>query len=188
MNTEKENIHDASPAEEQAAVENQEQENQHTENSENQEENIEVKLQNQIDALNDKYIRLAAEFDNYKRRTSKERVELFSSANRELMTALLPVLDDFDRAFKNTPDDRKNSDEIKGFHLIHNKMMETMKQKGLKPMDNTTGSEFDADTMEAITRIPAPSEELKSKVVDEIERGYMLGDKIVRYAKVVVGE
>lgn len=188
MDTEKENIHEASTAEEQAAVDHQEQENQNAESTENNEENNEVKLQNQIDTLNDKYIRLAAEFDNYKRRTSKERIELFASANRELMTALLPVLDDFDRAFKNTPDDRKNSDEVKGFQLIYNKMMETMKQKGLKPMDNTTGSEFDADTMEAITRIPAPSEDLKSKVVDEIERGYMLGDKIVRYAKVVVGE
>lgn len=188
MNTEKDNIHDAAAADEQSTIENQNHETLADEVDDNQEDNIELSLQNQLDALNDKYIRLAAEFDNYKRRTSKERVELFSSANRELMTALLPVIDDFDRAFKNTPEERKSSDDMKGFHLIYNKMLETMKQKGLKPMDNTTGSTFDADTMEAITRIPAPSEDLKSKVVDEIERGYMLGDKIVRYAKVVVGE
>lgn len=145
-------------------------------------------LQMQIDQLNDKHIRLAAEFENYKRRTSKERIELFSSANKELMTALLPVLDDFERAFKNTEETETNTEILKGFRLIYSKMLETMKQKGLKPMDDCTGDPFDMDTMEAITKVPAPDESLKGKVIDQIERGYMLGDKVVRYARVVVGE
>lgn len=145
-------------------------------------------LQMQIDQLNDKHIRLAAEFENYKRRTSKERIELFSSANKELMTALLPVLDDFERAFKNTEETEANAEVVKGFRLIYGKMLETMKQKGLKPMDDCTGEPFDMDTMEAITKVPAPDKSLKGKVIDQIERGYMLGDKVVRYARVVVGE
>lgn len=145
-------------------------------------------LQMQIDQLNDKHIRLAAEFENYKRRTSKERIELFSSANKELMTALLPVLDDFERAFKNTEETEANVEVVKGFRLIYGKMLETMKQKGLKPMDDCTGEPFDMDTMEAITKVPAPDKSLKGKVIDQIERGYMLGDKVVRYARVVVGE
>ncbi len=145
-------------------------------------------LQLQVEQLNDKHIRLVAEFENYKRRTSKERVELFSSANKELMSALLPVLDDFERAFKNTEETDDTAEVIKGFRLIHNKMLETMKQKGLKPMDDCTGEPFDMEAMEAITKIPAPNKSLKGKVVDQIERGYMLGDKVVRYARVVVGE
>jgi molecular chaperone GrpE len=145
-------------------------------------------LQQQMDQLNDKHIRLVAEFENYKRRTSKERIELFSSANKELMSALLPVLDDFERAFKNTEETDATSDVIKGFRLIYNKMQETMKQKGLKPMDDCTGEPFDMEAMEAITKIPAPDESLKGKVVDQVERGYMLGDKVIRYARVVVGE
>ncbi len=145
-------------------------------------------LQMQIDQLNDKHIRLVAEFENYKRRTSKERIELFSSANKELMTALLPILDDFERAFKNTEETEANTEAIKGFRLIYSKMMETMKQKGLKPMDDCTGEPFDMDNMEAITKVPAPDKSLKGKVIDQIERGYKLGDKVVRYARVVVGE
>ncbi|TVQ75939.1 MAG: nucleotide exchange factor GrpE [Flavobacteriales bacterium] len=175
-----------------AEDQNQTQENPNLTADSNSEENTsestEKNPQEEINALNDKYIRLAAEFENYKRRTTKERVELFSSANRELMTALIPVLDDFERAFKNTPEEELNSEKVKGYQLIYNKMLETMKQKGLKPMDDCTGKAFDADEMDAITRIPAPTEELKSKVVDQIERGYKLGDKIVRFAKVVVGE
>jgi molecular chaperone GrpE len=188
MSTEKEPMSNGATAEDQ----NQTQENPNLTADSNSEENTsestEKNPQEEINALNDKYIRLAAEFENYKRRTTKERVELFSSANRELMTALIPVLDDFERAFKNTPEEELNSEKVKGYQLIYNKMLETMKQKGLKPMDDCTGKAFDADEMDAITRIPAPTEELKSKVVDQIERGYKLGDKIVRFAKVVVGE
>ncbi|MCC5918776.1 MAG: nucleotide exchange factor GrpE [Cryomorphaceae bacterium] len=142
----------------------------------------------EISKLNDKYLRLVAEFDNYKRRTSKERIELFTSANKELMTALLPVLDDFERAFKNTKSEDSTEEVIKGFKLIYNKMAETMRQKGLKPMEDCTGKPFDIDSMEAITKVPAPNEDDKGKVIDQIERGYTLGDKVVRYARVVVGQ
>lgn len=145
-------------------------------------------FQQKMEQLNDKHLRLVAEFENYKRRTSKERIELFTSANKELMTALLPVLDDFERAFKNTEDTDATAEVMKGFRLIYNKMTETMKQKGLKPMDDCTGAPFDMEEMEAITKIPAPDKKLKGKVVDQIERGYMLGDKVIRYARVVVGE
>lgn len=142
------------------------------------------KLQGEMAQLKDQHLRLYADFENYKKRTSKERIELFGTANQELMGALLPVMDDFQRALKNLEGNEAHS----GIQLIFNKLESTLKNKGLKPMENTKGKEFDVDTMEAITRIPAPSDDLKGKVVDEIEPGYLLGNKILRYAKVVVGE
>ena len=170
------------------------QENASTEEAKNEEnsteqaaeENTEVQpdLTAEVAKLKDQHLRLFAEFENYKKRTSKERVELFSTANQELMSALLPVLDDFKRALKNIADDK----EKEGIQLIHNKFETTLKTKGLRPMDSTIGQEFDAETMEAVTRIPAPSEDLKGKVVDEIESGYYLGSKILRFPKVVTGE
>ena len=136
----------------------------------------------------DQYLRLYAEFENYRKRTSKERIELFSSANQELMSALLPVVDDFDRAFGQMSEEEQASDHIKGIQLIRAKFRRTLNDKGLKSMEIEAGEGFDVDRMEAITKIPAPSEELKGKVVDVIEQGYKLGEKIIRYAKVVVGE
>lgn len=136
----------------------------------------------------DQYLRLYAEFENYRKRTSKERIELFSSANQELMSALLPVVDDFDRAFGQMSEEEQASDHIKGIQLIRAKFRRTLSDKGLKSMEIEAGEGFDVDRMEAITKIPAPSEELKGKVVDVIEQGYKLGEKIIRYAKVVVGE
>lgn len=136
----------------------------------------------------DSYLRLVAEFDNFKKRTTKERLELFGSANKELMSVLLPVLDDFERAFKNAGDSFKESNDFKGIQLIQQKMLDIMSQKGLKIMESSIGKEFDVETMEAITKIPAPHAELKGKVIDEVERGYELNGKILRFAKVVVGE
>lgn len=141
-------------------------------------------LSEELQKLKDQHLRLFADFENYKRRTAKERIELFGSANQELMSALLPVLDDFQRALKNLEETEAHS----GVQLIFSKLENTLKQKGLKPMESSVGKDFDLDTMEAVTRIPAPEEALKGKVVDELERGYELGTKIIRYAKVVVGE
>lgn len=147
---------------------------------ENPLENLEKENQN----LKEKHLRLFAEFENYKKRTARERVELYGTANQELMGALLPVLDDFKRAMANM----EEGEALDGVKLIYNKFENTLKQKGLEPMESCKGKDFDVDTMEAITRIPAPEDDLKGKVVDEIEGGYYLGNKILRYAKVVVGE
>ena len=136
--------------------------------------------------LKDKYLRLAAEFENYKRRTTKERADLFKTANQELMTALLPVLDDFDRARHHTKDTDDAHAVRESIDIIHSKLQKTLNQKGLTPME-TKGGAFDPDLHEAITQIPVPSDDLKGKIVDEVERGYYLGDKVIRHAKVVLG-
>ncbi|RPD46882.1 nucleotide exchange factor GrpE [Hymenobacter sediminis] len=137
--------------------------------------------------LKDKYLRLAAEFENYKRRTTKERADLFKTANQELMVALLPVLDDFDRARHHTKDTEDAGAVRESIDIIYNKLQKTLNQKGLAPMEAKGGS-FDPDLHEAITQIPAPSEDLKGKIVDEVEKGYYLGDKVIRHAKVVLGQ
>lgn len=137
--------------------------------------------------LKDKYLRLAAEFENYKRRTTKERADLFKTANQELMVALLPVLDDFDRARHHTKDTDDATAVRESIDIIQNKLQKTLNQKGLAPME-VKGGAFDPDLHEAITQIPAPSEDLKGKIVDEVEKGYYLGDKVIRHAKVVLGQ
>ena len=137
--------------------------------------------------LKDKYLRLAAEFENYKRRTTKERIDLFKTANQELMVALLPVLDDFERA-RNATRDTADADAVReSIDIIQTKLNKTLQQKGLTPME-AKGGAFDADLHEAITQIPAPSDDLKGKIVDEVEKGYYLGDKVIRHAKVVLGQ
>ncbi|UOQ67240.1 nucleotide exchange factor GrpE [Hymenobacter volaticus] len=141
----------------------------------------------ELNELKDKYLRLAAEFENYKRRTTKERADLFKTANQELMVALLPALDDFDRARNFTKDTDDASAVRESIDIIYNKLQKTLNQKGLAPME-AKGSAFDPDLHEAITQIPAPTEELKGKIVDEVERGYYLGDKVIRHAKVVLGQ
>ncbi|MCB2408483.1 nucleotide exchange factor GrpE [Hymenobacter lucidus] len=145
-----------------------------------------TKTDAELAELKDKYLRLAAEFDNYKRRTAKERTDLFKTANQELMVALLPVLDDFDRARHHTKDTEDASAVRESIDIISGKLQKTLQQKGLTPME-TKGGAFDADLHEAITQIPAPSEDLKGKVVDEVEKGYYLGEKVIRHAKVVLG-
>ena len=137
--------------------------------------------------LKDKYLRLAAEFENYKRRTTKERADLFKTANQELMVALLPVLDDFDRARQHTQGTADSAALQNALDITYNKLNKTLEQKGLTPM-NAKGGDFDAELHEAITQIPVPSDDLRGKIVDEIEKGYYLGDKVIRHAKVILGQ
>ena len=140
-----------------------------------------------IEKEKDKYIRLFAEFENYKRRTSKERVELFKTANQEVLQALLPILDDFDRAITELSK-LEDKTALEGVTLIHDKLLSTLNQKGLQELEIKQGDEFNSDFAEAITQIPALEKSLKGKVVDVVEKGYKLGDKIIRYPKVVVGQ
>ena len=148
---------------------------------------VEEQLAQDLAKEKDKFLRLFAEFENYKRRTTKERIELFKTASREVLLALLPVLDDFDRAMVEI---NKSEDELlaKGVELIHEKLKGTLVTKGLEVVDVKAGDAFDADFAEAITQIPAPSDELKGKIVDVLEKGYKLGDKIIRFPKVVIGQ
>ncbi|WP_062059732.1 nucleotide exchange factor GrpE [Aquimarina longa] len=147
----------------------------------------ETKLKEELDKEKDKFLRLFAEFENYKRRTSKERLELFKTASQDVIQSMLPVLDDFDRGLKEI---EKSEDKnlIKGVELIHNKLKETLKSKGLLEVEVIIGDVFNADNHEAITQIPAPSDDLKGKIIDIIEKGYKLGDKIIRFPKVVTGQ
>jgi molecular chaperone GrpE len=135
----------------------------------------------------DKYLRLFAEFENYKKRTSKERIELYKTANQEVITALIPILDDFNRANQQMEKESGSVDR-EGIHLIYNKFHEILKNNGLNITEAKIGDEFDAELHEAITQIPAPSEDEKGKIIDIVEIGYQLGDRIIRYPKVVVGQ
>ncbi|MDR4953755.1 nucleotide exchange factor GrpE [Chryseobacterium sp. ES2] len=134
----------------------------------------------------DRYIRLYAEFENYKKRTSKEKIEFFQYANQEMMVSMLGVLDDFERALKEIAKNGNPAD-LQGVELIYQKFKNKLTEKGLKTMEVKAGDSFDVDFHEAITQIPAPSEDLKGKIVDVIETGYTLNDKVIRFAKVVTG-
>lgn len=134
----------------------------------------------------DKFLRLFAEFENYKRRTTKERIELFSTASQDVIKSLLPVVDDFDRALLEMSKS-KAKELSKGVELIRNKLISTLEQKGLNVIEITKGDLFNADDHEAITQIPAPSNDMKGKIIDVIEKGYKLGDKVIRFPKVVIG-
>ena len=148
---------------------------------------VEEQLTQDLASEKDKHLRLFAEFENYKRRTSKERMELFKTANQEVLQAILPVLDDFDRALIEIS---KSEDEnlLKGVTLIHEKLKNTLTSKGLEEVEVKAGDVFNADFAEAITQIPAPSDKMKGKIVDVLEKGYKLGDKIIRFPKVVIGQ
>lgn len=146
----------------------------------------EEKLQAEVQQLNDKYLRLYAEFDNYKRRTQKERVELLQTAGKDVIVSLLPVLDDFDRALKAMETAADVAPVKEGILLVSTKLKNTLAQKGLKDVESIS-QPFDTDFHEAITNIPAPSDDLKGKVIDEVEKGYTLNDNVIRFAKVVVG-
>lgn len=146
---------------------------------------VEDKLKAENQELKDKYLRLYSEFENYRRRTAKERLELIKTASEDVIADLISVVDDFERSLK-----VENSDAqalMEGNLLIYNKLFKVLEGKGLKPMGELIGKEFDAETQEAITMVPAPSEDLKGKVIDVVEKGYTLGDKVIRYAKVVIG-
>ncbi|MEM7381972.1 MAG: nucleotide exchange factor GrpE [Bacteroidota bacterium] len=143
-------------------------------------------LQDALAQEKDKFLRLFAEFENYKKRTSRERMDLFKTAGQEIMVSLLPVMDDFDRALKEMA---KSEDKelFKGVELISNKFRETLKSKGLEEIVIKQGDVFDAEVHDAITQIPAPNKKLKGKIIDVVEKGFKLGDKIIRHPKVVVG-
>ncbi|WP_409559641.1 nucleotide exchange factor GrpE [Flavobacterium sp.] len=172
-------------------TENMENETMQNENvSENQEVTnseltAEEQLQEDLAKEKDKFLRLFAEFENYKKRTSKERVELFKTAGQEVLQAMLPVMDDFDRAMAQIS---KSEDEalVKGVELIHEKLKSTLISKGLEEVEIKSGDDFNADFAEAITQIPA-GDDMKGKIVDVVEKGYKLGDKIIRFPKVVIG-
>jgi molecular chaperone GrpE len=179
----KENLNetDASQSEEKA-VKNEE-------NQPVQEENTEPvtelkKLQDDLSEARDKYLRMNAEFENFRRRTAKERIELIQSAGEQILKELLPVADDFDRAEKSFKD--KNDKESEGFFLIQNKFRKILDQNGVKEMDMTSG-DFNPDLHDAITQLPIDDESQKGKIVDVVEKGYLLNEKVIRHAKVVIG-
>lgn len=171
----------------------------HEENLNAQEENIQNETPETTENLSetpsaeellaeekDRYIRLYAEFDNYKKRTAKEKMEFFQFANQDMMTSMLGVLDDFERALKNIAA-TGNENDLQGVELIYQKFKSKLVEKGLKPIEVKAGDDFDVNLHEAITQIPAPSEDLKGKIVDVIETGYTLYDKVIRFSKVVTG-
>jgi molecular chaperone GrpE len=153
-----------------------------------EEQTIEEKLKDELQREKEKFLRLFAEFENYKKRTSRERIELFSTASEDVMKTLLPILDDFERALTHIEEDKEAEELRKGVLLIYQKLINTLEQKGLKPVKVEKGDPFNADNHEAITQIPAPSEEMKGKIIDIVEKGYKLGDKIIRFPKVVIGQ
>jgi molecular chaperone GrpE len=159
---------------------NAEAEEQATDNQSNSAE-----LQQQLDDMKDKYMRMFAEFDNYKKRSVREKLDFMKTAAQDTLSSLLPVLDDFDRA-KKFAEGKENAWDT-GVDLVYQKLYTVLRNKGLEAMDST-GSDFDAELHEAITEIPAPNDDLKGKVVDTVEKGYRLNDKIIRHAKVVVGK
>jgi len=146
-----------------------------------EEEKQELTIEEKFAELNDKHLRLFAEFENFKKRTAKERMDLYKTAGESVLTALLPVLDDFERSIKAN---QKQEDE--GVVLIYNKLKSILETKGLKAMEDPIGTELNTDYHEAITNIPAPSDDMKGKIIDEVEKGYFLNEKVIRYAKVVV--
>ncbi|OEK06603.1 nucleotide exchange factor GrpE [Roseivirga misakiensis] len=147
----------------------------------------EEKLQVELAEAKDKYLRLYSEFENFRRRNAKERIELVKTASADLMTDLLPTIDDFERA--NQANEKQDDvDSLKeGFSLIHNKIYKTLEGKGLKVMETKKGTDFDADLHEAVTQFPVEEKKLKGKIIDTVEKGYYLGDKVIRFAKVVIG-
>lgn len=145
------------------------------------------KLETELAEVRDKYLRLYSDFENYRKRNAKERLDLIKTASEEVLRDLIPVVDDFERAFKAGENETDTVKIIEGNRLVFQKLLRILENKGLKPMEDLIGKPFDADTQEAITQIPAPSEEMKGMVIDVVEKGYTLGDKVVRFAKVVTG-
>lgn len=149
---------------------------------------VEEQLQEEVKKEKDKFLRLFAEFENYKKRTTKERIDLFKTAGQDVMVAMLPVLDDFERALNHIEDDKEAEDLRKGVLLIYQKLLSTLEQKGLSVIKVEQGDTFNADDHEAITQIAAPSDDLKGKIIDVIEKGYKLGDRVIRFPKVIIGQ
>jgi len=148
--------------------------------------NAEEKLQSELAEQKDKFVRLYSEFENFRRRTAKEKLDLIATAGEKIIKSLLPVLDDFERAQASLDDATDAKAIAEGVNLIKDKFQKVLEAEGLKPVE-AKGKVFDADLHEGITQIPAPTDDMKGKVVDEIEKGYFLGEKIIRYSKVVIG-
>ncbi len=173
-----------------AAVEDQQEAQQTPEEPEDNAPTLEDQLiakAQQVEELKDKHLRLMAEFENFKKRSIREKMDMMKNAARDTMSALLPVLDDFDRARKAAEENDKGDLFAEGIGLVYKKLYSTLEQRGLKPME-TDGETFDPELHEALTEVPASSEELKGKIIDTVEKGYWLNDKIIRHAKVVVGK
>ena len=176
------------------------QQNESTENAEettenSQEETVEQtegesvnEFEEKYTEVNDKYLRLYSEFENFRKRTAKEKLDLIMNASEGMMSALLPILDDLERAIKSNEESTDIEAVKEGINLVSQKLTGVLASKGLKPMEVEAGADFDLDIHEAITKIPAPSDELKGKVVDAVEKGYFLNEKVIRYTKVVIGE
>jgi molecular chaperone GrpE len=164
-----------------SSAENRENQTENTAAAETDEQQALAELQRQLDESRNKYLYLFSDFENFKRNAARERMDLISTAGRDIMAALLPILDDFDRA-------AKNAALSEGTALIHQKLAHTLRNKGLVSLEVQAGDEFNADQHEAVAEIPASQEEAKGKVVDILEQGYTLGGKIIRHAKVVVGK
>ena len=145
------------------------------------------KIKDELEDVKDKYLRLYSEFENFRRRTAKERMELVKTANEDLVLSLLPVVDDFERAQKALEETNQPKETLEGYQLIYNKLYKSLEQKGLKKIEVEKGSEFDTELHDAISQMPAPEDGLKGKVIDVVEKGYYLGDKVIRFAKVVIG-
>lgn len=149
--------------------------------------NVEEQLRQEVNDLKDKYVRLMAEFDNFKKRSARERLDYMKTAGQDVLRDLLPVLDDLDRAEKSVSAATDVESVKEGFLLIKDKLLKNLAAKGLQAMESV-GTDFDVDKHEAITEIPVPDEAMKGKIIDEVEKGYTLNEKIIRYAKVVVGK
>ncbi|PRY11567.1 molecular chaperone GrpE [Pontibacter ummariensis] len=161
--------------------------NQEEEIAETAEEGQQDNTAAELAEMKDKFVRLMAEFENFRRRTAKERIDLAKTATQDLMGDLLPVLDDMERARQSIEATKDVDAMLQGLELVFHKLKHVTQQKGLKPMEIKAGDSFDSDMHEAVTQIPAPSEELKGKIVDVIEKGYTLNDKVIRFAKVIIG-
>ena len=161
---------------------------QETQVEEAPQQTVEEQLQEELKSEKDKFLRLFAEFENYKRRTAKERIELFKTASEDVMVSMLPILDDFERALTHIDEDKEAEELRKGVLLIYQKLLNTLEQKGLSQIKVAKVDVFNADNHEAVTQIPAPSKDLKGKIIDVIEKGYALGDKVIRFPKVVIGQ
>ncbi|MBO3699565.1 nucleotide exchange factor GrpE [Roseivirga sp. E12] len=160
-----------------------------TESEEQEEDDLtaEEKLEIELGEAKDKYLRLYSEFENFRRRNAKERIDLIKTASSDLMTELLPIVDDFERA-NQANEKQEDIDAVKeGFSLIHNKLLKSLEAKGLKLMETEKGTDFDADLHEAVTQFPVEEKKLKGKIIDTVEKGYYLGEKVIRFAKVVIG-
>lgn len=187
---EQEEIKDQENIEQEVA---QEEQNEATEESsenaeeQNEETTEEKPVENELNEFKDKYLRLYSEFENFRKRTAKEKADLIATASESMIKEVLPTVDDFERAIKANEESEDLEGLKEGFKLIYDKLFKTLEKKGLKAIE-AKGEDFDTELHEAVTQFPAPSEDLKGKVIDEVEKGYTLGDKVVRYSKVVIGQ